>query len=517
MNTLIGISACVLIVGIAIIIARITYRLPPLSDRKTSSVTKTATSSPLLEPVAHLLEQHHHKSGVYALHSGLDAFAARGLLAEEAAETIDAQYYIWHKDMTGLLMMQALRDAADRGVTVRILVDDNGIDGLDPILSELNAHPFIEVRLYSPFTLRKFKIAGYLFDFLRLNRRMHNKSFTADGLTTIVGGRNMGDEYFDTGLQPIFIDLDVLAIGKVVGDVSADFEKYWSCASAYPLELIIAEPVAGSGVLDQALVEVSNSAQYKTYTERLGTSAVVSDREAGTLPLEWTDVRLISDSPLKTLRKAKSDQLLIGQIDKLMKDVRHSIDVISPYFVPGKRGVNEFSALEKKGVEIRILTNSMSANDVKLVHSGYAKYRIKLLKAGAELFELKAQHSPPDNRRDAGIGGSSGSSLHAKTFATDGRRIYIGSFNFDPRSVQLNTEMGFLIESAAMAKQLKQGFDETLPDIAYRLELNDNFKIAWLDRSAVGNARRHHIDPETSLMERALVKLVGYLPIQWLL
>jgi putative cardiolipin synthase len=346
---------------------------------------------------------------------------------------------------------------------------------------------------------------------------MHNKSFTADGLATIVGGRNIGDEYFDTGLQPIFIDLDVLAIGNVVQDVSTDFEKYWSSASAYPLEFIIAEPVQGGGNLDKALAEISNSAQHKTYHERLSASVVVSDLETGTLPLEWTDVRLISDSPLKTLRKAKSDQLLIGQIDRLMDDVRHSIDVISPYFVPGKRGVHEFSALEKKGVEVRILTNSMSANDVKLVHSGYAKYRGKLLKAGAELFELKAQHSPPENRRDAGLAGSSGSSLHAKTFATDEKRIYIGSFNFDPRSVQLNTEMGFLIESEAMAKQLKYGFDETLTDIAYRLELNDNQKIRWLDRSSAGETRGYDTDPETGQFERIFVKLVGYLPIQWLL
>ncbi len=517
MTILIGFSTFVLIMGIAIIIARFIFRLPSLSDRKTGSVAQVATASPLLEPVAHLLEQHHDKSGVYALRNGLDAFAARGVLAEEAAETIDAQYYIWHKDMTGLLMLQALRDAANRGVAVRLLVDDNGIDGLDPILSELNAHPRIEVRLYNPFTLRKFKIAGFLFDFLRLNRRMHNKSFTADGLVTIVGGRNVGDEYFDTGLLPIFIDLDVLAIGKVVGDVSADFERYWSSECAYPLELIITELVAGNDALNQALAEVSESAQYRTYKERLGALAVVSELEAGTLPLEWTDVRLISDSPLKTLRKAKSDQLLIGKIDRLMDDVRESIDVISPYFVPGKRGVDDFSLLEKKGVEVRILTNSMSANDVKLVHSGYAKYRTKLLKAGAELFELKAQHSPPDNRRDAGIGGSSGSSLHAKTFATDEKRVYIGSFNFDPRSVQLNTEMGFLIESAAMARQLKHGFDETLPDIAYRLELNDNRRLEWLDRSAIGGPRRHHVDPATSLIERAVVKLVGYLPIQWLL
>ena len=422
-----------------------------------------------------------------------------------------------NSNLTGLLLLQSLREAAERGVAVRLLVDDNGINGLDPILSELNGHPHIQVRLYNPFTLRKFKMASFLFDFLRLNRRMHNKSFTADGLATIVGGRNIGDEYFDTGLQPVFLDLDVLAIGNVVQDVSVDFEKYWSSASAFPLELLIPEPAPGSNELDRALAEVSNSAQYGTYIKRLGASAVVHDLEAGTLPLEWTDVRLISDSPLKTLGRAKSDQMLIGKIDKLMDDVHSSLDVISPYFVPGKQGVDEFSALEKKGVEVRVLTNSMSANDVKLVHSGYAKYREKMLEAGAELFELKARYSPPDNRRDAGIAGSSGSSLHAKTFATDEERIYIGSFNFDPRSIQLNTEMGFLIESETMAKQLKYGFDETLEDIAYRLELNDNHELEWLDRSVTGDGQRHYVDPETSAGERIIAKMLGYLPIQWLL
>ncbi|CAO1652947.1 Phospholipase D [Parasphingorhabdus sp. NYA22] len=502
---------------VAIVIARVTFRLPSLADRPASSATKTATSGPLLKPVAHLLEEHPDKSGVYALSSGLDAFGARGLLAREAAQSLDVQYYIWHGDLTGLLLLESLREAAERGVTVRLLLDDNGISGLDPILSELNMHPHIEVRLYNPFTLRKFKMAGFLFDFLRLNRRMHNKSFTADGLATIVGGRNIGDEYFDTGSQPMFLDLDVLAIGKVVRDVSADFEKYWSSASAYPLEFIITESVTGGDELDHALWEISKSAQYDTYKKRLSASAVVNDLEAGTLPLEWTEVRLISDSPLKTLGKAKSDQMLIGKIDKLMDDVHSSIDVISPYFVPGKQGVEEFAALEKKGVEVRVLTNSMSANDVKLVHSGYAKYREKMLKAGAELFELKAQHSPPDNSRDAGIAGSSGSSLHAKTFATDEERIYIGSFNFDPRSMQLNTEMGFLIESKTMARQLKYGFDETLEDIAYRLELDDNHQIEWLDRSASGDAQRLDVDPETTRAERIVVKLLGYLPIQWLL
>lgn len=498
-------------------IARFVFRLPSLADRPESSATSTATSGPLLEPVAELLNEHPGKTGVYALSSGLDAFGARGLLAREAAQSLDVQYYIWHKDLTGLLLLQSLRSAAERGVVVRLLLDDNGIGGLDPILAELNAHRAIEVRIYNPFTLRKFKMAAFLFDFVRLNRRMHNKSFTADGLATIIGGRNIGDEYFDTGSLPMFLDLDVLAIGAVVQDVCVDFEKYWSSASAYPLELIIADLGPESNELDRALVQISNSAEYAVYNKRVGNSLVVSDLEAGTLTLEWTDVRLISDSPLKTLGLARSDQMLVGKIDKLMENVHSSIDIISPYFVPGKQGVHEFAALEKKGIAVRVLTNSMSANDVKLVHSGYAKYRRTLLKSGAELFELKAQHSPPDNRKDAGFAGSSGSSLHAKTFATDEERIYIGSFNFDPRSVRLNTEMGFLIKSETMAKQLKNGFDVLFEDIAYRLGLDDEGELEWSERTATGQTKRHQLDPETGRFERLTVKMLGYLPIQWLL
>lgn len=516
--TVLGIFAIGMLTAIiAVCVAHVLFRLPSLENRRASSVTAPSAEGALSGPVSDLVYQYPGKSGVYALQDGLDAFAARGLFADAAAATIDAQYYIWHKDLTGLLLLKSLRDAAERGVTVRLLVDDNGIDGLDPILSELDAHPNIEVRLYNPFMLRRLKAACYLFDFIRLNRRMHNKSFTIDGRVTIVGGRNIGDEYFGTGAAPIFIDLDVLAIGEVVGSVSMNFEAYWSSASAYPIEMIVSGASGGGAALDNALAASKRSEQYSTYKQSLSDAELIADLKAGKLELEWTTVRMVSDSPLKTLRKAMSEELLIGQIDELMDDVSRSLDVVSPYFVPGKRGIAEFATLKRKGAAVRILTNSMSANDVKLVHSGYAKYRRRLLEAGVELFELKAEHSPQDSRRDAGFAGSSGSSLHAKTFATDERHIYIGSFNFDPRSTQLNTEMGFLIESEAMASQLKQGFDQTLENIAYRLELTDSGRIQWSERDPVEAARTYSTDPETGLLERLMVRLVGYLPIQWML
>ena len=517
MNLWIGVLAFIAFVTISILAARVAFRLPSLKNRHSSEITKPALSGKLHDAVIHQVSDFIEVSGVYALNSGHDAFATRALLADIATQSIDVQYYIWHQDLTGLLLLKALKKAADRGVKIRLLLDDNGINGLDPILSELDAHPYVEVRIYNPFANRNFKLAGYLYDFGRLNRRMHNKSFTVDGLATIVGGRNIGDEYFDTGSQPIFIDLDVLAVGEVVGHVSHDFVRYWSSASSYPLELLVRKSSSANNILEDAVAKVSNSNQYKTYMKELGNSQIINELIAGDLPLEWTEVRLISDSPLKTLRKAKSDQLLVGQIAALMKDVTVSIDVVSPYFVPGKKGVQEFAKLKSQGVEVRILTNSMSANDVKLVHSGYAKYRNKLLRKGIDLFELKAQFSPADDRRSAGFAGSSGSSLHAKTFATDEKRIYIGSFNFDPRSVQLNTEMGFLIESETMARSMKEAFDDSLKDIAYVLEYEENQKIKWLDSSAEEGSRVHNADPETTMVERGLVTFLGYLPIQWLL
>lgn len=500
----------------AVLVARAVFVLPSLNGLKPAAVRLAAEESPLGQRLAPLARAHAGKTGVHALDSGEGAFAARVLLADTAMRSIDAQYYIWHKDLTGLLLLDALRRAADRGVAVRLLLDDNGIAGLDPILAEIDRHPNIAVRLYNPFPIRSVKFAAYLFDFFRLNRRMHNKSFTVDGLVTVIGGRNVGDEYFNTGLQPAYVDLDVMAAGAVVPAASADFQRYWDSASAYPLPLIVDEAKQPQEPLATALKAAEQTPQFGTYARALAATDIVKKLVDGDLPLEWTQVALISDDPVKTLGNARRDQLLVGRLADLLGDVGERLDVISPYFVPGARGVEEFLKLRRRGVRVRILTNSMEANDVLLVQSGYAKYRRQLLEGGVELFELKSRNAPTTRKADAGIAGSSGASLHAKTFATDGRRIYIGSFNFDPRSVQLNTEMGLLIDSAAMAERMSHGFDEGINGVSYEVRLGSDGSLEWIERAGDSVTVRHR-DPNTSWGSRAMVHTLGLLPIQWML
>lgn len=444
------------------------------------------------------------------------------MLIAAARHTVDAQYYLWHADLTGTLLLGALRDAADRGVRVRLLLDDNGISGLDAILAELDAHPNVAVRLYNPFTLRPSrhgvsKFFGYGFDFRRLNRRMHNKSLTVDGVATISGGRNVGDEYFGTGPRSVYVDLDILAIGAVVDAVARDFARYWDARASFPAASFLPSAPGTGSPLDEATARVEETARFRSYREAVENADTVQELVSGALSLEWTNVTFASDDPAKTLGSVGSDGLLVTRIDRLMNRVERRLDVISSYFVPGDRGVEEFERLEAAGVDVRILTNAMEATDVAPVHAGYAKYRRRLLEAGVELFEMKSENAQRDDRSDLGVAGSSGASLHAKTFAADGERIYVGSFNFDPRSANLNTELGFLIDSERLATRIHESFDDILADVAYRLRLDADGNIEWRERLPEGRERVYRTEPRTSLAQRALTTAIGWLPIQWLL
>lgn len=505
------------LVAVAIIAARYLYPLPSLSGVRDAPPVRAADSGQLHEAVTLLIAAHPGQSGLHPLPDAAAAFAARVILARAATQSIDVQYYIWHRDLTGVLLLDELRKSAGRGVHVRLLLDDNGISDLDPILSELDAHPNFEIRLYNPFTTRDFKLAGYAFDFFRLNRRMHNKSFTVDGLVTIGGGRNVGDEYFGTGLQPSYVDLDLLAAGSVVQDVSDDFARYWNSASAYPLDLLVDDDNETDGALQTAFDEVSQGPQRATYETEIRRSDVVRKLISGTLPLEWTPAILVSDPPTKTLGQAAEEELLVGQLDGLMGDIDERLDVISPYFVPGEKGTEHFVELAERGVRVRILTNSMEATDVLPVHAGYAKYRHRLVEAGVELYELKASAAPQDRKSDTGFAGSSAASLHAKSFAVDGERIYIGSFNFDPRSVYLNTEMGLLVDSEQMAQDMHTGFEAQIADMAYAVSLDDDGQLQWTEQQRDGSVRHFQHDPNSSAGSRAAITVIGWLPIQWLL
>jgi len=447
-----------------------------------------------------------------------DAFAARALLARAAERSLDVQYYIWRRDLTGTLLFEALHAAAERGVRVRLLLDDNNTSGLDTTLAALDSHRNIEVRLFNPFVPRRPRGLGYLTDFGRLNRRMHNKSFTADNQVTIVGGRNVGDEYFGATDGVLFTDLDVLAVGPVVNEISESFDRYWASGSAYPAAWLL--PSAGPAEVAQvvsAAREVERSAAAISYVAALRDCEIVQGLVRGTLELEWAPARAVIDDPAKGLEHAADETLVLNQLRRTLGEPATELLLVSPYFVPTAVGVAWFAGLARKEVRIQILTNSLEATDVSFVHAGYAKRREPLLEEGVALFELRRSTGNTGSGKPAGgILGSSGASLHAKTFAVDGTRVFIGSFNFDPRSAKLNTEMGLVIESPALARRIEEVFRTRVPNDAYEVRSGPGGRLSWLERRG-SESLRHDTEPGTRAWRRVCVRFLAMLPIEWLL
>ena len=427
------------------------------------------------------------KSAIHPLSGARDTFAARVVLAEAADRSLDVQYYIWRADITGALLYEALWRAAERGVRVRLLLDDNSTSGLDETIAALDAHPSIEVRLFNPYASRGFRLGELATDFSRLNRRMYNKSFTADNQATIVGGRNVGDEYFGAEGPVEFADLDVLAAGPVVREVSTSFDAYWNSESAYPAASLI------RGTEQQTpWAAVRDDPAAAKHLEAVRATPLLRELLVGTLPLEWATARVVSDDPSKVLHPPERTELhMLPRLEAAVGAPQRQLDLVSPYFVPTKDGTAALIGMAERGVSVRVLTNSLAATDVAPVHAGYAKYREALLRGGA--------------------GGSSDASLHAKTFAVDRSRIFVGSFKFDPRSARLNTEMGIVIESPRLAARLSDALDRGLPGSAYEVRLAGD-ALEWTDGDA-----RHASEPGTGLLQRLWIGFLSLLPIEWLL
>ncbi|MBN1141845.1 MAG: phospholipase D family protein [Deltaproteobacteria bacterium] len=469
------------------------------------------------EALAPLLRAHPGKTGIFPLADPHDAFAARIVLAQTAERTLDIQYYIWRTDVTGTLLFEALHAAADRGVRVRLLLDDHNSSGLDATLAALHSHPHIEVRLFNPFRFRRLRGLDFLTDFSRVNRRMHNKSFTADNQVTIVGGRNIGDEYFGAKEGLIFADLDVMALGPVVRELSQEFDRYWGCGSSFPADGIL-PPAAPSRIEELAAKagRVEREPAAAAYMAAISQLPFIHRLLEGKLELEWAVTRMVCDDPGKGLGLAAPESTLAYQLGEVIGDPVSDLELISPYFVPTAAGVSAFSTLSLRGVRIKVFTNSLDATDVAVVHAGYAKRRKALLKAGVRLFEL--HRKLPKRRRKKRVGpfGSSGSSLHAKTFSVDRARIFVGSFNFDPRSAQLNTELGFVIESPALAREIEAAFNDQIPAIAYEVRLSRGGRLLWFEHRG-GQLIRHDTEPGGGFWKRAGITLLSWLPIEWLL
>jgi putative cardiolipin synthase len=500
--------------------------LPAGVERIPSSHTdREGKPSRIAEYAAPYLRKHPGKSGFWLLGDGLDAYAARILLADAAERTIDVQYYLYHNDVTGKILTNRLLQAADRGVRVRLLLDDMATKGIDTPLATLDTHPNIEVRIINPYANRGFRGLETLARFDTVTRRMHNKSFTADNLMTIVGGRNVGDEYYGVHEDLNFGDLDVLAVGPAAAEVGNQFDLYWNSSLAYPIGSL-AHSTGDLGALRRDLREFNDVHRDSQYAHRARTSDLVQGFVAGTLDFQWGHAVVFYDLPekLTTDPEDRSTHMAPKVLPKTLGALQRDLLIFSPYFVPGKHGVMMLTDLEERGVQVRVLTNSLASTDVGVVHAGYAKYRKPLLRGGVEIYELKpdADMAKKGKLKLAKLVGSSGASLHAKTSVFDQEALFVGSANLDPRSGKLNTELGILFQSEPLAKGLADWFDANKARIAYRVTLDQSHcqneqrcegRLRWTDEEG-GREVVYLKDPETGVLTRFFVSLVSLLPIE---
>ena len=496
--------------------------LPDNSDR-TESLHYTDTSdTPLGQLVEKRLPAHAEgQSGYLLLPNGLDAFVARAVMAQRAERSIDTQYYMWHGDEVGNLLAYQLLKAADRGVRVRLLLDDIDEGGRDINIAVFDSHPNIEVRIFNPFARNTGRTLQYVTGFGKQTRRAHNKSFTVDSQAAILGGRNIGDEYFSADPDLAFADLDVLSIGPVADEVSRSFDEYWNSPLSYPIATLLDTPPTEADLRQgqQRMADFYAAEKDSAYLQRLADSELSNSIRKNSVEFIWGDGRVFADPPEKLSHSTgNSDYRMWNDVKPYMAAAQQELIILSPYFVPGKSGVAFLKQLRERGVRVRILTNSLASTDVGIVHAGYSRYRRDLLRAGVELYELNKITSKED-RRDWSRGniGRAKSSLHAKTFTVDRETIFIGSLNLDARSVVQNTEIGVVIESPEIAAHLSSNFDANIDEVAFRLTLDEDGQgVEQLRWHGVvdGEPTTFSTDPYTSFWRRVGIGFMRLMPIE---
>lgn len=469
-----------------------------------------------------LSEGHPGDTALILLGNGLDAFAARVHLVDRAEFAVDAQYYIFHDDLTGRYLLHRLLCAADRGVRVRLLLDDLGSDGIDDLIARANVHPNLEVRLFNPRARGSWTWMAKTLDTLarpgRINRRMHNKLLSGDGVAAIVGGRNIGDEYFDASGGVNFGDLDVLAIGPAVRDAGESFDLYWNSSFTQRLDgwAPFDRDAAELAELRAELEADADRARESAYASRLDGAEYVDQARRGEVPLVWAPTEVVADLPWKIVARGDEviDATLIHRVRDVLPPATHDLLIVSPYFIPRRSGVEQLCARVDDGVRVRVLTNSLAATDVPIVHAGYKQYREGLLEGGVELYELMPVAGSALEGREKGVFGSKSASLHAKTYVIDERWIFVGSMNLDPRSVELNTELGFVVDSPAMAASVIAGVERAMqPDSSWRVTLNDEGWPRW-NGARDGESVVLATEPDSSWWTRFSLFWLGALPIE---
>ena len=481
------------------------------------AIPAVVVETPLDRAIAPMEQAHPGQAGLSLIADNLDAFTVRALTAREAGRSLDLQYYIWKPDLTGSLIVHEVVRAADRGVRVRLLLDDLNSHAKDSVLAALARHPNIEVRLFNPSRARQsYFLRGVelLLRVFSLNRRMHNKAWIADGRIAVVGGRNIGDEYFGAAEASNFLDADLAVVGEPVRETARIFDAYWNSPAAIPLDQLVDADELSLPRLRRVGALEYRSEGARPYVEQLRRSPSVQALLRGSRGLRWTpDAHVVSDPPQKAEGAPRRGDWLIDAITPAFVDTRREMFISSPYFVPGDDGVASLLRMRDRGVRIGILTNSLAATDVAAVHGGYAPYRVPLLRGGIELYELKARGAPGGG--GSGLLGSSSSeaSLHTKAFMSDGDVGFVGSVNFDPRSINLNTEMGILFTDTQLTRDLLRLYEWKVGhENSYRLWL-ENGELRWEDAGA-DPPRMWTREPDADWKRRAMAAVVRWLPVE---
>jgi cardiolipin synthase C len=458
----------------------------------------------------------------FPLNEAFLSIASRRHIITSSQSRIDLQYYIWENDIIGQLLLADLLHAADRGVKIRLLIDDQNGTKLDKTLKQLALHPNFQIKIFNPYKFRKFRILDYIFRFKHVNHRMHNKLIIGDEQLAVTGGRNISREYFDASEDFQFTDLDILFFGAAAQEANHLFQTFWEDSLSVPTSKLL-----GVGTQDE-LRQLRNSYELSEL-RRTQHQKQIDDAEKylhkliKTQPTYWVDAHFVGDSPNKIRGTASQDELISEQFFKLMGQPESQMELVSAYFVPKARGLNFFKDLIQNNIKIRVLTNSFLANDVPVVHAFYQKYRKELLASGVKLYEFKPYIQRKKRTWYEVITGNvipakgkNASRLHAKFFDLDGA-VFIGSFNFDPRSAHLNTEVGLIVKSESLQHEISETLDLHLPTVAYELILDQQGEIIWLDHQEDGSTIQHHQEPHTTKFQRFMIKLIATFPIEWMM
>jgi cardiolipin synthase C len=499
--------------------------LPTRGDLPFSPARQASADSPLVR-IAQDSIPAPTLTGFRLLPDAFYSLDARIQLVTRARDSLDVQYYLIQDDRSGRLLMRNLLDAALRGVRVRLLVDDLYAGASDAMFSGLAAFPNVEVRLFNPFCCARQSTAGKyiasILDFRRLNHRMHNKLLIADGAVAVMGGRNIADEYFARSATSNFVDMDVFVVGPVVGQLATIFDAYWNSRQAYPVDTIVRESTDAEEARRGFDHLVDDGEQMRSVAiapfDILGYGPISDDLDAGHLGLVWGTANAFADQPQKVMamsaERARAMSAEMNVMDRVM-EAKDDVVISSPYFIPGPVGVQEFDALRKRNVKVTILTNSFAANDVPLVHTGYARYRVELLRTGVDIYELSPTRVRHDERLM--IPGMSLGRLHAKAAVIDQSRVYIGSVNLDPRSDSTNTELGLFARCQELAKEVIRVINISKLQSSYRLRFAaDGQSLEWLATDEQGEVVLTEEPEVTPLMRFRNMLLAPFVPEQLL-